>query len=1085
MRARFAILLAFAVLALPAGAEAATAPAWSLSVSPMPANFLPGGEGEIFVLAPNVGGAHTTGTTTIEVDLPPELTPGTLKPGCSVAAQTVSCQSSETVKAGGEIKAQIPVSVEAGAAGTVAIAARIAGGGGGEVGSGTAVALHEQPVPFGVLPPGLRSPLSEVDGAASTAAGSHPFQLTTTFTLPARGGEDMTNDGHPREFRLHLPPGLIGDPAALPVLCKEAELQALKCPPDSQVGRFAVTTLAFPGVPGVFGTPLYAMVPPPGHPAELATDVAHLGIFAHLLASVRSDGDYGIDISTPDAVALGSTPVFAVTVQTWGDPSADDHDEIRGSCGETASGSCLIAPQPEAFLTQPTSCPGEPTVTGLEVDTWESPGAFVSSEYRSADLGGNEVSTSDCNALSFAPGLSARPTTNLADSPSGLDVDLHQPTDLGKEHRSPAQLRDATVTLPEGMAVNPSQADGLGACSTAQIGLSTPIGATPIHLDKTPNSCPDASKLGTVEVTTPLLVEYEDEGTKPVHDPETGKVIPRPLHGSVYLAKPFENPFDSLLAIYLTVEDPQSGTVAKLAGRIEADPQTGQLTTTFSDNPQLPLEDVKLHLFDGARGSLITPPTCGTHTTTTDLVPWSSPEGADAHPSSSFQTTTAPGGGVCPNSADKVPNTPSFTAGTLNPQAGAYTPFVLKLGREDGTQRLTGFDSKLPPGLTGKLAGIATCSDAALAQAGARSHPNEGILERNNPSCPSAAALGTVTIGAGAGPTPFYTQGTAYLAGPYKGAPLSMAVVTPAIAGPFDLGVVVVRAALYVDPESARIHAVSDPFPTILQGIPLDLRSVAVKLDRPSFTLNPTSCNPMQITGSAVAANGAAASLVSPFQVGGCSSLAFKPKLAIKLSGGTRRSKNPALRAILTMPPAGANVARASVALPHSEFLDQAHIRTICTRVQFAEGPGNGAGCPPGSVYGKARAITPLLDTPLEGPVFMRANGGERELPDLVAALHGQIEVELIGFIDSAKGGIRTTFEGVPDAPVSKFVLEMQGGKKGLLQNSINLCHETNRATALFDGQNGKVGDFNPLVKNDCRGKKGGGRKGRGKGGKQ
>jgi hypothetical protein len=279
---------------------------------------------------------------------------------------------------------------------------------------------------------------------------------------------------------------------------------------------------------------------------------------------------------------------------------------------------------------------------------------------------------------------------------------------------------------------------------------------------------------------------------------------------------------------------------------------------------------------------------------------------------------------------------------------------------------------------------------------------------------------------------------------------------------------VVVRTALYVDPETTRIHAVSDPIPQILQGIPLDIRSLALVMDRPGFTLNPTSCNPFAVTGVATSPTGSTANLSSPFQVGGCAALGFKPKLAIQLKGGTKRSDNPALKAVLKLPAGGANVARASVALPHSEFLDQSHIRTVCTRVQFAAAGGNGAGCPAGSVYGRARAITPLLDAPLEGPVFLRSNP-EHELPDLAAALHGRIEVVLVGRIDSHNGGIRTTFEGVPDAPVSKFVLEMQGGKKGLLENSVNLCRSTNKATAAFDGQNGKTGDSRPVVKAKCK----------------
>ena len=739
---------------------------------------------------------------------------------------------------------------------------------------------------------------------------------------------------------------------------------------------------------------------------------------------------------------------------------------MRGECAGRATNPCPVDPIDTAFWTLPGRCDQQPIATSIRADSWEQPGAFAQSTYESADLGGSPVSISACAGLQFEPTIKSSPTTNLADSPSGLDFSLHQPqhTELGQ--RASAQLRDATVTLPAGMVVNPSQANGREACSAAEIGLKTTVGESPAHFDKNPNTCPDAAKLGTVSVTTPLLAQRTEGGTKLATDPETKKPLLRPLAGSVYLAKPFENPFGSLLAIYLAIEDPASGTVAKLAGQIEPDPASGRLTTRFTDNPQLPIEDIDLHLFGGARGALITPPTCATHTTTTDLRPWSSPEGADAHPSASFATTATPAAGPCPAAPEQAPNAPAFAAGTLSPQAGAYSPFVFKLSREDGTQRLRAIDTTLAPGLSGKLAGIPYCPEAAIAAAQARSHPNQGILERESPSCPAASALGTVTVGAGAGPTPYYTQGHAYLAGPYKSAPLSLVIVTPAIAGPFDLGAVVVRTALYVNPESAQIHAVSDPLPTILDGIPLDLRSVALEMGRPGFTLNPTSCDPLAITGNATSAFNQLAPLSQPFQVGGCSSLKFKPRLALKLKGATRRGANPALRATLTMPPGNANIAKAVVSLPHSEFLDQAHIRTVCTRVQFAAAPGNGAACPPGSVYGHARAFSPLLDSPLEGPVYLRSSSNP--LPDLIAALDGQIQIALSGRIDSHKGGIRNSFDLVPDAPVSKFVLTMQGGKKGLLENSRNLCRSKNRAGALFDGQNGKTHDFNPLLKVRC-----------------
>ncbi len=1078
-----------AIAATAPSAAASATPAWSVSIGAVPANLAPGVGGRVLVKATNIGGAATEGTSTIELTLPGGLTPtaGIWAPApnggkgpCTVAPPSVTCEISEPIAASETIWLEAEVEVEPSPPAQALVQAVAGGGGTTDVSASATVPLQSGPVPFGFLTPAL-APFTEEDGSASVLAASHPYQQTVSLEFPtqlAEGG--LIGSGHARDIHVDLPAGLVGDPSATPVLCTEAQLEGpAGCPDSSVVGLLGDVAILIRF--GFSSTPLYNMVPPPGYPAAFASDVAGAGLFVHLLPAVRSDGDYGISVDSPDILAFPGQPVFGLINQIWGDPSSPLHDHDRGECnGETHGATCPVTPQQTPFWTLPSHCDGNPFVTDVSADSWEEPGLFHHSSYASADIGGNPVSVSGCNQLQFEPTITAQPTTNLTDSPSGLDVDLHQPQNNDKDERSTPPLRNATVTLPAGMSVNPSQANGLSACSTAQIGLTTAIEATPIHFDKTPNSCPDAAKLGAVEVTTPLLAQRDTEHKLEL-DPETGRPIPQILRGAVYLARPFENPFGSLLALYLTVEDPRSGTVAKLAGRVEPDPATGQLTTVFEENPQLPLEDIRLHLFRGARGALITPPACGTHTTTTDLVPWSAPETADAHPADSFQTTATPAPGACPPSAEGAPNAPAFTAGTLSPAAGAYTPFVLKLSREDGSQRLSGFDTVLAPGLSGKLAGIPFCSEPQIAQAQARSRPEEGILERNQPSCPAASALGAVNVGAGAGPTPFYTQGSAYLAGPYKGAPLSMVVITPAIAGPFDLGTVVVRAALYVDPRSAQIHAVSDPFPTILHGIPLDLRSVAVRLDRPSFTINPTSCDPMAITGNATSAFGQLAPLTQPFQVGGCSALAFKPKLAIKLTGGTKRSKNPALKATLTMPPGGANVAKASVALPHSEFLDQSHIRTVCTRVQFAEAGGNGAGCPAGSVYGRARAITPLLDSPLEGPVFLRSNP-EGTLPNLVAALQGQIPVELVGRIDSVKGGIRTTFEGAPDAPVSKFVLEMQGGKKGLLENSVNLCKTTNRATALFDGQNGKVHDFNPVVRNSCKGK---GKKPRGGGSKR
>jgi hypothetical protein len=597
------------------------------------------------------------------------------------------------------------------------------------------------------------------------------------------------------------------------------------------------------------------------------------------------------------------------------------------------------------------------------------------------------------------------------------------------------------MKLPAGMSVNPSSAAGLGGCTPEQVGLSTAVGDPVARFGGEPAQCPDDSKLGTVTIKTALLAN--------------------PMPGEIYLAQPYQNPFNSLLALYIVVDDPQSGIRIKLAGDVSTDPQTGQLTITFGENPQLPFEEFKVSMFTGARAALRTPVVCGTHTTTSTMTPWSSPYLAPVNPTNSYDIDRAPAGGNCVSAESQAPNSPSFDAGTSDPTAGAYTPFTLRIARADGSQPIKAIRATLPKGLLGKLAGIPYCSDADLGAAAAKS----GRDEQASPSCPGASQVGSVEVGAGAGPTPFHAPGKVYLAGPYKGAPLSLAVITPAVAGPFDLGTVVIRNALNVDPESTQITAVSDPIPSILKGIPLDIRTIDLSIDRNQFTLNPTNCNPTQVDGQTTSVFDQNAGLHDSFQVGGCGALAFAPKLTLNLKGGTRRAKYPALRVALDTGASSANIARAQVALPHSEFLAQNHIRTICTRVQFAA-----SACPEAAIYGRATAWSPLLDQPLSGPVYLRSS--DHKLPDLVADLRGQINVALVGRIDSFKGGIRTTFESVPDAPVSKFVLRMQGGKKGLLTNSRDICRTVNRATVQFDGQNGKIADSKPALRSaNCKGK--------------
>ncbi len=1074
-------LLGLAAWLIPAtqATAAPAAPAWKLNLIAMPTSLEPGSTGAdsiapVYLLfATNVGAAPTGASVTMSATFPIGVKPvspagqgsdpSSPDPTCNVVGQTVTCTAPGPVNPSRNIAARIGVEVSNSLTEGEALpdaTAQIEGGGATPITASAPTQIGTEPPPFGFLSGtnGLASLLTNADGSPATQAGAHPDQLTLDIGFPVEqplgGGSSLFgNAGHPRDIVTELPRGLIANPRATE-LCTEAELLSGSgsdpgCPESSQVGLVTVVTVVAGPQPSI--SPMYSMVPPPGSPGTFAFNATNAGIYVHLQGGVRSDGDYGLTALSSDTLARSGNPIIDVQAQLWGDPTGSSHDQIRGGCrGIPALAPCQVEKRDTAFLTMPSQCTG-PIAFGAKARSWEESEEGVtglphSAQAQSTDTEGNPVGVSGCSLEDFKPTISAKPTTNLADSPSGLDFTLHQPQDQELGHIAPANLKDATVALPKGLVVNPSQAGGLEACSSSQIGLTTPIGQKPVHFTKAPDNCPAAAKIGSLEVTTPLL--------------------DHPLPGAIYIAKPFDNPFNSLLAIYLSIDDPQSGTIAKLAGEVIPDPVTGQLINRFTENPELPLEDVKLHLFPGSRAALTTPQACATHTTTTDLVPWSTPEGADAHPSDSFATIASPNGGGCPSSEGGAPNNPAFTAGTVLPQAGAYTPFVLKLSRNDGTQRLKGIEATLPPGLAAKFAGVATCSDAQIAQAISREKPNQGALEKQSPSCPASSAVGTVDVAAGSGPTPFHTEGTAYLAGPYKGAPLSMAIITPAVAGPFDLGAVVVRTALYVDSVTAQGKAVSDPLPQIIDGIPLDVRSVEVKLDRNQFTLNPTSCEPAKIAATATSAFGGATALSNPFQVGGCKGLDFEPKLSLRLKGGTKRTSHPRLIAILRSSGEEANLAKAQVKLPPSAFLDQAHIKTICTRVQFAADA-----CPAGSIYGKASVKTPLFEDPLNGNVYLRSSN--HNLPDLVLDLRGPasqpIKIEVTGKTDSVKGALRNTFEAVPDAPFETARVELFGGKRGLVVNSRNLCAHNYRADVKLDGQNGKTYDTKPLVKTDCK----------------
>ncbi|HET9198564.1 MAG TPA: hypothetical protein VFN92_09970 [Solirubrobacterales bacterium] len=668
-------------------------------------------------------------------------------------------------------------------------------------------------------------------------------------------------------------------------------------------------------------------------------------------------------------------------------------------------------------MTNPTACTEAPVAFTARGDSWDNPGIF-DVQTLTADADGTPFVFDGCEELPFAPTATVNPQSKSAQSPSGLDVNISVPQSDDPDAYATAAVKKVEMTFPEGVTVNASSAQGLGACSQAQIGLGS-------NNDPT---CPDASKLGTVTIDTPLLNEQ--------------------LKGSVYLATQNDNPFSSLLALYIAVKGP--GFWLKLPGKVEVDPATGQMTTVFDDNPQLPFSSLHLQLTGGPRAALSVPAKCGSYSIRTEFTSWASEEPAVSNSPFAVDQGCA------------APFAPGLQAIAGNLRGGAFTPFTLRITRNDGEPSLSRIQATLPPGLSAKLAGVPLCPDSAAASG----------------DCPAASQVGKVTVGAGSGPNPLYVPEpgkaptAAYLAGPYKGAPYSMVVKVPAQAGPFDLGTVAVRNALNVDPTTAQVTAVSDPLPQILQGIPIAYRDLRVEVNRPEFTLNPTSCKAMAVTSVLTSSSGQSATPQSPFQASACGELGFGPSLKLSLKGKMNRTGNPALKAVLKAPGGDANIAKTAVTLPKAMFIDNSHINNPCTRVQF-----NAGACPAGSVLGTATAYTPLLDQPLSGPVYFRSNGGERELPDLVADLNGQIHVTLVGFIDSVKTGketarVRTRFLGVPDAPVSKFVLKLSGGRKGLIENSKGLCSFVPKAKVQMTGQNGKARNSNLKIGTDCGGKK-------------
>ena len=1098
-RRRFALLaglaLSLAFLLAPASPAAASV-IYDIKTVWGPTEMRPGGEGMLSVKVQNIGPSDPVGEIKIVDHLPPGVSVKEVTDPAGMycwGTTTLICkgQSSNFSSWNFGVRLQFVVQVAPGVSGVHDNTATVSGGGGEERSDVDPIVFGEGEEHFGLVPQSVEGDAFSQEHPLpgyERQAGTHPFETRFYFdfneyfahapNVAQFPGIPLTKPvGRVRTIETILPRGLIGTNEATPK-CTGTEFlgsgqeffQGAGCKPDSQVGYMKVM-LSNGWDDGGWGflnevprVALYNLVPPKGVAADIGYKIGQIAI-GHIFFTLDSAHDYALKATAPYINDIEA--IRGVQFVLWGVPGDPAHSERRTTFAhflpngepdfEYPAWGAEASPPYRPFITLPMDCGVDNGPFLQSVESWNNPGEFTSPLPGQTDL---SVSGCEDQRIRFHPKITMQPTDRSADTPTGLDVHLEVPqrdqsmrsvdevsnlyNESGNEHAiDTPPMKRVVVTFPKGMTISTSAAQGLGVCTSAELGLGT----------DSPVTCPDNSQYGQLTLHTPLLPPDE------------------PMRGYIYIAKKGDNPYHNFLSMYFVIQEPQRGLLIKIPGKIDLDPVTGQIKVTFDDLPQFPVSDMQLTYKGGVRTALTNPPTCGTKTITATFYSWAHPEEPNTV-TDSYKITHKADGSPCVENLSERPFNPQMSMGTVNPNAGSYSPFIFRMTRSDDDQELSQIGLQMPPGLTSKIAGITECSDEALEEA---ANPlRTGTEEREAPSCPASSLIGTTEVGSGIGVPLTFFPGRLYLAGPYNGAPLSLAVITPAMPGPYDLGVIVVRSAVEVDPETTAIHVLSDPFPQIYQGIPVRIRDIRLKLDRPETMLNPTNCDPMSIDAHVTGAGGdvnttaddTSADTTTSFQVANCLRLGFGPKLSLKLKGGTGRSDHPSLKATLTEREGDANPHKVQVTLPSSEFLDQGHIRTICTRVQFAEGDGNGEHCPLGSIYGYARAWTPLLDQPVEGPVILRSSS--HTLPDIVLALHGLINVDVVGRIDSLHGRIRSTFEAVPDQPLSKFELTLKGGGKGLLVNSKSLCAVNIPATVLVDGQNGKTADQHPQLQNSC-----------------
>jgi hypothetical protein len=992
-------------------------------------------DGEISVNVENLGDAVADGSKAplrIKDVLPPNLhavgivaarpIPGVVSLNTSLEVpcklETLSCEMTGARAPYDQVEVRIAVNVDPSAKTGELNHVSVSGAGAQSSSLSRPITIKGELPPFGVENYELLN--EEEGGAAATQAGSHPFQQTTTIALNqnedtaplhnANVHAEVAPAGTPKDLDFNWPPGLIGNPNPFP-RCTAAQFNGSPegtedinaCPPDTVLG-VAVVTVQEPTALGTFTdtVPVFNLEPRAGEPARVGFIVEQANAPAFIDTAVRTGSDYGVTVSSSNITQIAGFLSAQVTI--WGVPGDSRHDNARGwGClaatrGTPRQGNCNASEEqhPPAFLSLPTSCTG-PLHTSVFGDSWQqslSPDAFPKlAEYEMPALDG-------CNRLPFNPSIRVTPDGNAGSTPTGLNVDVHIPQEetLNANGLAEAAPRDITVALPQGLAINPSSGDGLQACSEGLAGFTgftelNPPAKTATFTERLPsplqqgvNFCPDAAKLGTVKIKTPIL--------------------PNPIEGSVYLASQNANPFGSLLALYLIAEDPVSGVLIKLVGEIQLG-AGGQIITSFKNSPQAPFEDAELHFFGGERAPLATPARCGSYTTTSSIAPWSG--NPPATPSSTFNVSSGPAGGPCPGAT--LPFSPALTAGMTNINAGAYSPLSTTISRGDGQQDMRSVKLHMPAGLEGILTAVKLCPEAQA---------NEG-------TCGAESLIGETTVSAGVGNDPVSVKGgKVYLTEKYAGAPFGLSIVNPAKAGPIDLehdssnpannppcDCLVVRAKIEVNPLTAELTVTTDPegphaIPNMIDGVPVQIKKVNVTINREHFTFNPTNCAPLSITATINAYEGASQPLSVPFQATNCASLKFAPKFAVATAGKTSKANGASLKVKLTYPkaPAGsyANVAKVKVSLPKQLPSRLTTLQKACLAAVFDANPAN---CPKESIVGQAKVLTPVLPVPLTGPAYFVSHGGEA-FPDLTIVLQGYgLTVQLVGST-SIKNGITT-----------------------------------------------------------------------------